>query len=86
MRILKMEHFSPLKEQKQAETAEFMSLYLKDKKEESKRTVTSSGQTQSSILKFWVFQAKIKLYFNNYARVAGCIFPAFELNEHQNKC
>ena len=47
-----MEHFSPLKEQKQAETAEFMSLYLKDKKEESKRTVTSSGQTQSSILKF----------------------------------
>ena len=31
MRVLKMAHFSPLKEQKQAETAEFMSLYLKEK-------------------------------------------------------
>ena len=31
MRDLKMEHFSQLKEQKQAETAEFMSLYLKEK-------------------------------------------------------
>ena len=63
-----MEHFSQLKEQKQAET-EFMSLYLKEKltRKENYGTVTSSGQTQSSILKFWVFQAKIKLYFNNYA-------------------
>ena len=30
MRVLKMEHFSHLNEQKQAET-EFMSLYLKEK-------------------------------------------------------
>ena len=30
MRVVKMEHFSQLKEQKQAET-EFMSLYLKEK-------------------------------------------------------
>ena len=51
--LLKMEHFSQLKEQKQAET-EFMSLYLKEKltRKENYGTVTSSGQTQSSILKF----------------------------------
>ena len=30
MRVLKMEHFNQLKEQKQAET-EFISLYLKEK-------------------------------------------------------
>ena len=43
MRVLKIEHFSQLEEQKQAET-EFMSLNLKEKPIRlEERTVTSSG-------------------------------------------